>query len=109
MADQSAPPARKFSDPITLSEPIQRGDEKIAAIVLRKPRTGELRGLSMQDLMNARVSAVLDVLPRIATPPITQAEADALDPADAAACAGAIIDFFLTPADRQKVEAVLKS
>lgn len=112
MADQSAPAAdtaRKFSDPIPLSEPILRGELKIESITLRKPRAGELRGLSIQDLMNARVSAVLDVLPRIATPPITAAEAEQLETEDVAACAGAIIDFFLTPADRKKVEAVSKN
>ena len=111
MADQSAPaaaPARKTSEPITLAEPIVRGEQKIESIVLRKPRAGELRGLSIQDLMNARMSAVLDVLPRIAMPPITADEVNQLEPEDAAACAGAIIDFFLTPADRKKVEKVLQ-
>lgn len=109
MADQSAATARKFSDPIDLAEPIRRGEETVATITLRKPRAGELRGLSIQDLMNARTSAVLDVLPRIATPPITAAEADQLEAEDIAACAGAIIGFFLNPSQRQQVEAVLKN
>lgn len=104
MSDQSAP---KLSPPITLSEPIRRGETEIAEITLRKPKAGELRGLSIQELMNARASAVLDILPRIAMPPIVQPEADDLDPADLAACAGAIIDFFLTAADRAAMEKVL--
>lgn len=110
MADDSAPAtpsARKMSDPIPLAEPILRGSEKIESIQLRKPKAGELRGLSVQELMNARASAVLDVLPRISVPVITQAEADNLEAEDLSACAGAIIDFFLTPADRKMVEKVL--
>lgn len=113
MSDQSAPAptakAPKFSEPITLAEPIVRGTETIASIQLRKPKAGELRGLSIQELMNARATAILDILPRIAVPIITQAEADSLEPEDLAACSGAIIDFFLTPADRKAVEKVLKA
>lgn len=114
MSDKSAPPeavqaqnARKMSDPIPLSEPIVRGETKITEITLRKPKAGELRGLSVQDLMTARVTAVLDVLPRIAMPPITQPEADNLEAEDLAACSGAIIDFFLTPSDRKAMEKAL--
>ncbi|OCC25669.1 hypothetical protein MB02_01230 [Croceicoccus estronivorus] len=98
-----------MSDPITLAEPIVRGNETIASIQLRKPKAGELRGLSIQELMNARATAVLDILPRIAMPPITQAEADQLEPEDLAACSGAVIDFFLTAADRKAVEKVLNA
>jgi len=92
---------------ITLSEPIVRGETSITEIAIRKPKSGELRGLSIQDLMTARVSAVLDVLPRISMPPITQQEADNLEAQDLAACAGAIMDFFLTAADRKAIEKVL--
>jgi len=115
MADTSAPEtppaasARKMSDPIPLAEPILRGQQTIESIQLRKPKAGELRGLSIQELMNARTSAVLDLLPRITLPPVTQAEADNLEPEDLAACSGAIIDFFLTPADRKAVEKVLNA
>lgn len=111
MTDTSAPatPApSKLSEPITLSVPIVRGETSITEIVLRKPQAGELRGLSVQELMNARVTATLDLLPRISMPPITQHEADNLELEDLASCSGAIIGFFLTPADRAKVEKVLK-
>lgn len=104
MSDQSSP---KLSPPITLAEPIRRGETEITEITLRKPKGGELRGLSIQDLMTARVSAVLDILPRISMPPITQQEADNLESEDLASCSGAIIDFFLTAADRKAMERVL--
>jgi len=104
MSDQSAP---KLSKPIALSEPIRRGETEITEITLRKPKAGELRGLSIQELMTARAAAVLDILPRIAMPPITQHEADNLEAEDLAACAGAVIDFFLTAGDRAAMEKVL--
>jgi len=112
MSDNSAPEqprTAKLSPPITLAEPIVRGAEKITVLQLRKPKGGELRGLSIQELMNARASAILDILPRITMPPITQAEADQLEAEDLAACSGAVIDFFLTPADRRAVERVLNA
>ncbi len=109
MSDLPAP-ERTAAPPfptVTLSEPIRRGETVIADIQIRKPKSGELRGLSIQDLMTARVSAIIDILPRISMPPITQPEAEDLDPADLAACAGAIMDFFLTAGDRAKIEKVL--
>ena len=108
-AVQAAAPNAKLSDPISLAEPIVRGDTRITELVLRKPKAGELRGLSIQELMNARATATLDLLPRIAMPPITQPEADALEPEDLAACSGAIIDFFLTPADRTQMKKMLRA
>lgn len=109
MSDAPAQAPRKTSETITLAEPIVRGEETITSIALRKPRAGELRGLSIQELMSARASAVLDILPRITVPLITAAEADNLEAEDLAACSGAIIGFFLTAADRQAVERVLKA
>jgi len=102
-------PKRKMSDPIPLSEPIVRGETKITEITLRKPNSGELRGLSIQELMNARVSATLDLIPRIALPQITQNEADNLPPEDLASCSGAIIDFFLTATDRKQMQRILNA
>lgn len=101
-------PARKTTA-IALSAPIIRGKTEIAEIAIRKPKSGELRGLSIQELMNARVSAVLDILPRITVPPITAAEANELEPEDLSACAGAVIDFFLTAEDRTKIARVTQA
>lgn len=112
MSDNSAPAAgiaRKMSDAITLAEPIERGGETITSIQLRKPKAGELRGLSIQELMNARVSAILDVVPRISVPPLTAAEANNLETQDINAIGGAIIDFFLTPSERMQMERVLSA
>lgn len=67
---------------VTLETPFQRGDQTITEIVLRKPRAGELRGLSLFDLVRMDVGAAQTVLPRISTPTLTRQEVDALDPAD---------------------------
>jgi Phage tail assembly chaperone proteins, E, or 41 or 14 len=98
---------RKVSDPITLSEPIVRGETSIYEIVLRKPKAAELGRTSIQELMQARADAIVSLIPRIAVPNITQAEAGNLEPEDLAACAGAIIDFFLTPVERAAVQTML--
>lgn len=112
MADQStAPdPAGKqpaWSDPIPLAEPVVRGETKIETIQLRKPKAGELRGLSLQDVITSDIAALLTLIPRISNPPLTGAEADALDPADLAECGGTIRGFFMTAAERKMLEAMI--
>ncbi|MDZ4374908.1 MAG: hypothetical protein U1C74_26310, partial [Phenylobacterium sp.] len=61
---------------VQLEEPIRRGDQVIGMLRLRKPKSGELRGLSLSELLNSDVSAIIKVLPRITSPSITEAEAD---------------------------------
>ncbi len=52
-------------EPITLEESIQSGDQTITAITLRKPAAGELRGVSLTDLLQLDVIALQKVLTRI--------------------------------------------
>lgn len=100
MADQATDQAATSGKPkfakVTLDEPIVRGDEKIAELTLRKPTSGELRGLSLKDLLTMETGAVLALLPRISSPPLIDAECSALDPADLFACAVEIGSFFMT-------------
>lgn len=108
MTEVSAPAAAQpKTEKLRLSTPIIRGEQVINELSLRKPKAGELRGLSMQELMNARVSSTLDVLPRITMPPITQAEADNLEVEDAANASGIIIGFFMTASTRSQIERAL--
>lgn len=92
---------------VELAEPIRRGTTEIATITLRKPRSGELRGLSMQDLLTSDVTAILKLIPRISSPPLIQDEADALDPEDLAEVAGAIRGFFMTKAERVAIDRLI--
>ncbi|MGL6554425.1 phage tail assembly protein [Aeromonas veronii] len=67
---------------VTLDTPIQRGETTITEINVRKPQSGELRGLNMNDIVQLDVNALTKLLPRITTPMLTEADIIALDPAD---------------------------
>jgi Phage tail protein E. len=84
---------------VPLDNPITRGDTKITALQLRRPNSGELRGLTLSDLARMDVNAMIKLLPRIATPSITEADAAAMPPEDLFACATEIGSFFLQKAD----------
>lgn len=88
---------------ITLDTPIVRGDVTIETLQLRKPGSGELRGLSLVDLGQLKVDALHTVIPRIAIPMITKAEAESLDPADLLACGAEIGSFLLQKSKRADV------
>lgn len=85
---------------VTLDTPIVRGEQTIASLQLRKPRSGELRGLSLVDLGQLKVDALHEILPRITQPGITKAEAANLDPADLLACGAEIGGFLLQKSQR---------
>lgn len=83
------------SDPIPLDAPIQRGETAIDSLQLRRPKSGELRGLTMQALGEGDVGALIKLLPRISMPTITEAEAANLDPADLTELTIVITGFLL--------------
>jgi hypothetical protein len=85
---------------VTLDTPIVRGDQTIDTIKLRKPRTGELRGITMVDLGQLKTDALIKLIPRISTPTLTEAEVANLDPADTLACGAEIGSFLLQKSRR---------
>lgn len=85
----------KLSDPIELDDPIIRGEQTIASLKLRLPRSGELRGLSMVDIVKLEVDTLHQLLPRITMPALTVEEASNLSPADLFSLAGEVANFFL--------------
>lgn len=87
--------------PILLETPIKRGETEITELQLRKPQSGELRGLSLAALANLDVDAVIKLLPRITTPSLTEVEAARLDPADLASCAVEIGSFLVSKRNMQ--------
>jgi hypothetical protein len=95
--------AAVLSPIITLDTPIQRGETTIDTLQLRKPKSGELRGLSLVDLGQLKVDALTKILPRVALPTITEAEAADLDPADLLACGAEIGGFLLQKSQRTDV------
>lgn len=84
-----------MSKTITLDTPIKRGDNDIAAITLRKPAAGELRGVTLTDLLQMDVAALTKVVPRISEPALTEIEVSRMDPADLVQIGGAVAGFLL--------------
>jgi hypothetical protein len=92
---------RKTTATITLEEPIQRGMTTIAEVVVRKPKSGELRGTQLVNLLHMDVAALEIVLPRITQPNLTKAEVANLDPADLTQFGVEVSGFLLTRASRE--------
>ena len=86
---------------IELDEPIKRGTTEITEVTLRKPVSGELRGVSLMELANMDVLALRKVLPRISSPSLTDVEVGRMDPADLMQCGVAVASFLLTKKARQ--------
>lgn len=85
---------------VTLDTPIVKGETTIDTLQLRKPRSGELRGLSLVDLGQLKVDALTEIVPRIAIPTITKADVANLDPADLLAIGAEIGGFLLQKSHR---------
>ena len=100
------PPAEDRFVSVTLAEPVRRGEQRIECLQLRKPRAGELRGLSLQDVITSDITALLTLIPRISNPPLTADEANQLEPEDLAEIGGAVRGFFMTRAERALIEAM---
>lgn len=90
--------------PITLDEPIVRGDEEITAITVHKPTSGALRGVSLIAVANLDVSSLQTLLPRICDPILTKKEVANLGPADLMSLGAAVATFFIPKSKREELE-----
>lgn len=80
---------------IKLDSPIAMGNTQIEQVQLRRPNTGELRGLSLNDVLNMEVSTLHKLLPRITAPALTEQQVSQLDPADLVQIGGELATFFM--------------
>lgn len=80
---------------ITLESPIQRGEQTITTVTVRKPNTGALRGVSLTNLLQLEVAAITTVLPRVTDPTLTQQDINNLDPADLVQLGSEVAGFLL--------------
>ncbi|NWD56284.1 phage tail assembly protein [Pseudomonas veronii] len=80
---------------VFLDTPIRRGTTTIDSITLRKPNSGELRGISLAELLQMDVNSLIKVLPRISTPTLTAVEVSTMDPADLFALSTKVSGFLL--------------
>ncbi|WP_372450166.1 phage tail assembly protein [Paraburkholderia aspalathi] len=90
----------------TLDTPVVRGNQTIERVTLRRPKSGELRGVSLSDLVSLDVSALSRVLPRISSPTLTEQDVANIDPADLVQLGGIFAGFLMTKAVKLKVESL---
>lgn len=89
----------------TLDTPLVRGTQTITTVTLRKPKSGELRGVSLSDLVSLDVAALSKVLPRISTPTLTEQDVANLDPADLVMLGGVFVGFLTPKAVKLKLDS----
>lgn len=91
------PDAQPLADDNTvfLDTPIRRGTTVIESITLRKPNSGELRGVSLAELLQMDVNSLVKVVPRISSPTLTPVEVTSMDPADLFALGTKVSGFLL--------------
>lgn len=104
MTDATPAPGAANTGPVlrsvALDTPIMRGEQTIATLHLRKPRSGELRGLSLVDLGQLKVDALIKIIPRISMPTLTEVEVGNMETADLLACGAEIGGFLLQKSQR---------
>jgi hypothetical protein len=86
----------KDPNTVQLETPIKRGDGHITSVTLRKPNSGELRGVSLAELLQMKVDALQAVLPRITSPMLHKQDMANLDPADLVNLGTVVVGFLLT-------------
>lgn len=91
--DEQDPTTLEHPNRVFLDTPVKRGKTLIEYVDLRKPCSGELRGISLGDLAQLDVASLIKLLPRIS--PLTSQEVAALEPADLMAFGAKVIDFLL--------------
>lgn len=98
-----APPQLKDNE-VLLDEPLRRGDQLLTTVSLRKPSSGELRGIQLADLLQMDVSSLIKLLPRISE--LLEHEVRALDPADLVAIGVKVTGFLLQKRTRTDASLV---
>ena len=88
--------AQRDPNTVTLDTPIKRGNSEITEVTLRKPSSGELRGVSLAELLQMKVDALQTVLPRITNPILHKQDMATLDPADLVNMGTVVVGFLLT-------------
>lgn len=88
---------------VPLSAPLKIGETEITEVIVRKPGSGELRGVKLQSLMVSDVDELYKVLPRVTIPNLMPHELDKVEPCDLVQLSGALLTFLLTPSQRDSL------
>lgn len=95
--DTATKPARE-SVQVQLQTPIARAGGAITTLTIMKPRTGDLRGLMLTEVMQMKTDAIAALLQRVSVPTLIKAEVDEMDTADLVACASEVAGFLVPKA-----------
>lgn len=87
--------AQAIVSTVELDTPIVRGETEITELTLRKPSSGELRGVSLAEVLQMQTDALMTLIPRLSNPSLTAPEVRQMDPADLVQCGGEIASFLL--------------
>ncbi len=88
--------AQAITAAVVLDTPIARGETTIDELTLRKPSSGELRGVNLADVLQMQTDALMTLIPRLSNPSLTAPEVRQMDPADLVQCGGEIAGFLLS-------------
>lgn len=86
---------------VTLDVPIKRPNGDLCKVLVRKPNSGALRGLSLVELLQMNTTALQTILPRITEPMIHKQEMHMVDPADLVALGTEVAGFLVPKAQRE--------
>ena len=87
-----------------LEQPLQSGGTTITHVIVRKPNVKALSGVSLQAIYQHDVNALIKVLPRVTTPPLTAQQVMDLDPVDFANLGGHLVTFLYPKALQQAIK-----
>lgn len=79
---------------VTLKTGIPSGKTTITELTIRKPLTGDLRGVKLIDFIELDINALAKVLPRITTPTIEEHEVFQMDLLDLSEVTKVMADFL---------------
>ncbi len=88
---------------VDLDTPIRRGETQIERLALRKPAAGELRGLSMTNVLNCDAETLIKLIPRVSEPALTEHEVRQMDVADFTEIANEFTLFFVQRKHKAKL------
>ncbi len=88
---------------IELDHPVIRGETEIRTVQIRKPKAGDLRGLSLSDLFDMKTDTVLTVIPRVSIPTLTTHEASQLEVSDLFKFSVRLVAVLLPEESQQEV------
>lgn len=79
---------------ITLPKPARIGGSEVTTVTVAKPTAGQLRGVSLAELLQLRTDPLLTVLPRVVSPHPSPAEMEDMAPEAFLALSVAVLGFF---------------